>query len=153
METRMVNFDLKKGRRELLRRNSTKYLFFAWTLDRLVYYQIYYKAERINIGYIDKYIYDTGLLKKRKESEEDVNRWIQEMILMGLIRLEENIEIDQELLYILPKGIDAYKQQTYHVIAAQMMEANESRRLARWAVGVAVLSIIITIVLSFTTIR
>lgn len=148
METRMVNFDLKTGRKELMRRNALKYLFFAWTLDRLVQYQIYYKAERINIGYIDKSIYDTGLLKKCKESEEDVNRWLQEMILMGLVRLEDNHEIDQELLYILPKGIEAYKNQTYHVIAAQMMEADESRKMAKLAVVLAVLSIIITIVLS-----
>ena len=145
METRMVNFDLKDGRKELMRRNASKYLFFAWTLDRLVQYQIYYKAERINIGYIDKSIYDTGLLKKCKESEEDVNRWLQEMILMGLIRLEDNHEIDQELLYILPKGIEAYKNQTYHVIAAQMMEADESRKMAKLAVVLAVLSIAITL--------
>ena len=141
----MVNFDLKDGRKELMRRNASKYLFFAWTLDRLVQYQIYYKAERINIGYIDKSIYDTGLLKKCKESEEDVNRWLQEMILMGLIRLEDNHEIDQELLYILPKGIEAYKNQTYHVIAAQMMEADESRKMAKLAVVLAVLSIAITL--------
>ena len=148
METRMVNFDLKTCRKELMRRNASKYLFFAWTLDRLVQYKIYKNAERINIGYIDKCIYDTGLLKKCKESEEDVNRWLQEMILMGLIRLEDNHEIDQELLYILPKGIEAYKNQTYHVIAAQMMEAAESRKMAQWAVAIAVLSIIITLVLS-----
>lgn len=148
METRMVNFDLKSGRKELMRRDASKYLFFAWTLDRLVQYKAYKNAERINIEYIDKSIYDTGLLKKCKESEEDVNRWLQEMIFMGLVRLEDNHEIDQELLYILPKGIEAYKNQTYHVIAAQMMEADESRKMAKWAVVLAVLSIIITIVLS-----
>ena len=144
----MVNFDLKSGRKELMRRNASKYLFFAWTLDRLVQYKIYKNAERINIGYIDKSIYDTGLLKRGKESEEDVNRWLQEMILMGLIRLEDDHDIDQELIDILPKGVEAYKNQTYHVIAAQMMEADESRKMARMAVILAVLSIIITIVFS-----
>lgn len=150
MEQRMVNIELKTSKKTLLRQNATKYLFFAWTLDRLVQYQVYKKAERINIAYIDQSIYDTGLLKKCKKSKEDVNRWLQDMILMGLIRIEPNKVIDQELVYITDKGIEAYKQQTYHVIAAHLMEANASRKLAKWAVALAVLSIIITIVLSIT---
>lgn len=144
----MVNLELKTSRRNLLRQNATKYLFYAWSLDRLVQYQVYKKAERVNIAYIDKSIYDTGLLKRSKQSEEDVNRWIQDMILMGLIRVEPNKEIDQELVYITEKGIEAYKSQTYHVIAAHLMEANASRKLAKWAVVLAVLSIIITLVLA-----
>ncbi len=144
----MVNIELKTSRKTLLRQNATKYLFFAWTLDRLVQYQVHKKAERINIGYIDKSIYDTGLLKKCKKSKEDVNLWLQDMILMGLIRVEPNIEIDQELVYITEKGIEAYKNQTYHVIAAHLMEANASRNLSRWAVVLAVMSIVISIVLT-----
>ncbi len=150
METRMVNLELKTSRHTLLRQNASKYLFLAWTLDRLVQYQVYHKAERINVAYIDKSIYDTGLLRKCKKSKEDVNRWLQDMILMGLIKLEPNQQIDQELVYITEKGIDAYKSQTYHVIAAHLMEANASRKLAKWAVVLAVLSIVITIVLSIT---
>lgn len=148
METRTVNIELKTSRRKLLRQNASKYLFFAWTLDRLVQYHEYHNAERINIGYIDKSIYKTNLLKHSKESEENVNYWLQEMIWMGLIRLENNPVINQELLYITPKGVDAYKNQTYHTIAANLLEANENRKMAKWAVVVATLSIIITIVLS-----
>lgn len=146
METRKVNIELKTSRRKLLRQNASKYLFFAWTLDRLVQYYAYHHAERINIGYIDKSIYKTNLLKHSKESEENVNYWLQEMIFMGLIKLEVNHDIDQELLYITPKGVDAYKNQTFHIIAADLLEANENRRVARLAVIVAVVSIVISLI-------
>lgn len=151
MKRRTVNIELETSRGELLHRNANKYLFFAWTLDRLVQYLTYKKAERINIAYIDQSIYQTKLLKKNKKSKEDINRWLQEMILIGLIRLEHNKAIDQELLYITEKGIEEYKNQKYHVIAAQLLEANASRKMAKWAVIVAIISIIITIGLSIWT--
>ena len=102
MEQRTVNLELKTSRQKVLRQNASKYLFFAWTLDRLVQYLVYKNAERINVGYIDKSIYKSKLLKPCKESEENVNYWLQEMIFIGLIRLETNPTIRQELVYITP---------------------------------------------------
>lgn len=149
MEQRTVNLELKTSRRKVLRQNASKFLFIAWTLDRLVQYLMYNKAERINIGYIDKSIYKSRLLKHCKESEENVNYWIQEMIFIGLIRLETDPVINQELVYLTPKGADAYKSQTYHIIAANLLEASESRRMARWAVIIALVSVAISILLAF----
>jgi len=148
MKTRMVNIQLETSRKKMLRNNTSKFLFFAWTLDRLVQYQNYYGAERINIGYIDKSIYKTNLIKESEKPEDSVNCWLQEMILIGLIKIEVDRERNLELVYITPKGVEAYKSQTYHVISANLLEADETRKLSRIAVGIAILSIIITIVLA-----
>lgn len=132
----------------MLCNNTSKFLFFAWTLDRLVQYQTHYGAERINMGYIDKCFYKSNLIKESEKPEDSVNLWLQEMILIGLIKIEVDQERNLELVYITPKGVEAYKTQTYHVISANLLEAEETRKLSRIALGVAILSIIITIVLA-----
>ena len=145
MEQRMVNIQLKTSRKKLLRNNASKFLFFAWTLDRLVQYKAYQGAERINIGYIDSSIFRTNLIEETKESKEDVNYWLQEMIFIGLIKYEPDNVRDIELVHLTQKGLDAYKAQTYHIIAANLLEAQASRNLARWAIWLAAISVIITL--------
>lgn len=141
----MVKLQLETSRKKLLKNNASKFLFFAWALERLVQFRMYYGAERINIGYLEQSIYRTTLIKESKESEENVNIWLQEMIFMGLIILEENVKIDQELVYITEKGIEAYKAQTYQIIAADLLEAEESRRLSRWAMWLSFVAIVIAL--------
>ena len=143
MKQRMINLQLETSRKELLKDNASKFLFFAWALERLVQYYVYKEAERINIGYLDQSIYRTNLIKESKESEEKVSIWLQEMILIGLIRYETDEIRELELVYITEKGINAYKAQTYQMIAANLLEAEESRRLSRWAMWLAVIAIVV----------
>lgn len=145
MKQRMINLQLETSRKELLKDNASKFLFFAWALERLVQYYVYKEAERINIGYLDQSIYRTNLIKESKESEEKVSIWLQEMILIGLIRYETDEIRELELVYITEKGINAYKAQTYQMIAANLLEAEESRRLSRWAMWLAVIAIVVAI--------
>lgn len=58
---------------------------------------------------------------------------------------EYDPRIDQHLIYITEKGIEEYKKQTYHVLAANLLEAQESRRLSRIAIIIAVVSVIVAI--------
>ena len=102
-------------------------------------------AKRINEGYITKSIHKTELLKGFKEPDKLVDKWLADMEFIGLIRGEYDPRIDQHLIYITEKGIEEYKNQTYNVLAANLLEAQESRRLSRIAIIIAVVSVIVAI--------
>ncbi len=148
VKKRIVNLKLVTSRKRLLKDNASKFLFFAWALERLVHYLVYAKADKINIGYLDQSIYRTTLIKESKESEDNLNLWLQEMFFMGLIILEQDDRRDLELVRITEKGLEAYKAQTYQIIAANLLEAEESRKLSCWAMWLAVIAIIVAIVVA-----
>ncbi|MBQ9587654.1 MAG: hypothetical protein IJR26_07345 [Bacteroidales bacterium] len=138
-------YNIKTSRKELLKENASKYLFFAWTLNRLKEFLLCQDAKRINEGYITKSIHKTELLKGFKEPDKLVDKWLADMEFIGLIRGEYDPRIDQHLIYITEKGIEEYKNQTYNVLAANLLEAQESRRLSRIAIIIAVVSVIVAI--------
>ena len=138
-------YNIKTSRKELLKENASKYLFFAWTLNRLKEFLLCQDAKRINEGYITRSIHKTELLKGFKEPDKLVDKWLADMEFIGLIRGEYDPRIDQHLIYITEKGIEEYKNQTYHVLAANLLEAQESRRLSRIAIIIAVVSVIVAI--------
>ena len=82
-----------------------------------------------------------------KEPDKLVDKWLADMEFIGLIRSEHNLDIGQTLIYITEKGIEEYKKQTYHVLAANLLEAQESRRLSRIAIYIAVIAVIVAIVI------
>ncbi len=138
-------YNIKTSRKKLLKENASKYLFFAWTLNRLKEFLLCQDAKRVNEGYITKSIHKTELLKGFKEPDMLVDKWLADMEFIGLIRGEYDSRIDQYLIYITEKGIEEYKNQTYHVLAANLLEAQESRRLSRIAIIIAVVSVIVAI--------
>lgn len=138
-------YNIKTSRKELRTENASKYLFFAWTLNRLKEFLLCHDAVRINEGYITKSIHKTELLKGIKEPDNLVNKWLIDMEFIGLIKVVFNPNIKQTLIYITEKGIEEYKKQTYHVLAANLLEAQESRRLSRIAIIIAVVSVIVAI--------
>ena len=138
-------YNIRTSRKALLEENASKYLFFAWTLNRLKEFLLCKDATRINEGYITKSIHKTELLKGLKEASEKVDRWLVDMEFIGLIKIEFNPQTKQTLISITEKGIEEYKNQTYHVLAANLLEAQESRRLSKIAVTIAVISIIVSI--------
>ena len=138
-------YDIKTSRKEIIEENASKYLFFAWTLNRLKEFFICEDAVRVNEGYIRKSIHKTELLKGIKESERLVDKWLVDMEIIGLIRVEFEPNIQQTLIYITEKGIEEYKKQTYHVLAANLLEAQESRRLSKLAIIIAIISVCVAI--------
>ena len=68
------------------------------------------------------------------------------MEFIGLIRIEFNPQIRQTLIYITEKGLEEYKKQTYHILAANLLEAEESRRLSRRTLYLAIVSVVIAVV-------
>ena len=144
-------YNIKTSRKELLEENASKYLFFAWTLNRLKEFLLCDDAKRINEGYITKSIHKTELLKGHKEPGKLVDKWLADMEFIGLIRGEYDPRIDQKLIYITEKGIEEYKNQTYHVLAANLLEIQESRRLSKIAIIIAVVSVFVAIVVGVIT--
>lgn len=144
-------YNIKTSRKKLLEENASKYLFFAWTLNRLKEFLLCEDAVRINEAYITKSIHKTELLKEIKEPERLVEKWLVDMEFIGLIKVEPDPRIGQVLIYITEKGLEAYKEQTYHVLAANLLEAQESRRLSRIAIYIAVAAIVVAIVTGILT--
>ena len=139
-------YNIKTSRKELLEENASKYLFFAWTLNRLKEFLLCHDAKRINEGYITKSIYKTTLLEGVKEPDKLIEKWLVDMKFIGLIRLKYDPTIKQTLIYLTEKGLEEYKNQTYHALAANLLEAQESRRLSKTAILIAIISILIAIV-------
>ena len=146
-----IYYNIKTSRKKLLAENATKYLFFAWTLNRLKEFLMCQDAVRVNEGYITKSIHKTELLKGFKEPDKLVDKWLVDMEFIGLIRVEHDLSIGQTLIYITDKGLEEYKKQTYHVLAANLLEAQESRRLSRIAIYIAVTAIVVAIVIGILT--
>lgn len=138
-------YDIKTSRKEIIEENASKYLFFAWTLNRLKEFFICANTKRINEGYIRKSIHKTELLKGIKEPEKLVDKWLVDMELIGLIKVEHIPEIGQTVIYLTEKGMEGYKNQTYHVLAANLLEAQESRRLSKIAIIIAIISVFVAI--------
>lgn len=138
-------YNIKTSRKKLLEENASKYLFFAWTLNRLKEFLLCQDAKRVNEWYITHSIHKTELLKGFKEPDRLVDKWLADMEFIGLIRGVYDPQIKQFLIYITEKGIEEYKNQTYHVLAANLLEAQESRRLSRIAIIIAVVSVIVAI--------
>ena len=138
-------YKLETSRKSIIEENASKYLFFAWTLNRLKEFLLCHDAIRINDGYITKSIYQTTLLKGLKESDKLVEKWLLDMELIGLIKIEYDTTIKQTLIYLTEKGLEEYKNQTYHVLAANLLESQESRRLSKIAIVIAIVSILVAI--------
>ena len=138
-------YKIETSRKCIIEENASKYLFFAWTLNRLKEFLLCHDAIRVNEGYITKSIYKTTLLKELKESDKLIEKWLLDMKLIGLIKIEHDPAIKQTLIYLTEKGLDEYKNQTYHVLAANLLEAQESRRLSKIAIIIAIVSILVAI--------
>ena len=140
-----ITYDIKTSRKRIIEENASKYLFFAWTLNRLKEFLLCQDAIRINEGYITKSIHKTELLKGIKESNKLIDKWLVDMEFIGLIKIEHITNIGQTVIYLTEKGLEEYKNQTYHVLAANLLEAQESRRLSKIAIIIAIISIFVAI--------
>lgn len=145
MSKPFIYYNIKTSRKRVIEENASKYLFFAWTLNRLKEFLVCEDAVRINEYYITKSIHKTELLKGIKDPDKLVDKWLVDMEFIGLIKIVFDPKIRQTLIYITEKGLEEYKNQTYHVLAANLLEAQESRRLSKTAIFIAIVSVLVAI--------
>ena len=74
-----------------------------------------------------------------------MDKWLVDMEFIGLIKNEYLPDIGQTVIYLTEKGMEEYKKQTYHVLAANLLEAQESRRLSKIAIIIAIVSVFVAI--------
>ena len=125
MSKPFIYYNIKTSRKRVIEENASKYLFFAWTLNRLKEFLVCEDAVRINEYYITKSIHKTELLKGIKDPDKLVDKWLVDMEFIGLIKIVFDPKIRQTLIYIT--------------------EAQESRRLSKTAIFIAIVSVLVAI--------
>lgn len=78
-------------------------------------------------------------------SEEQINLWISELSWLNLIvRISERTV--NSVIQLTGKGLEVYQNQTFQKMAADLSEARASKNLAKIAIFIAILSMILTII-------
>lgn len=76
-------------------------------------------------------------------NDPQINEWISELSWMGYItRVSERT--NNSVFKLTEEGYAAYKSQNLQSIAANLMAARESRHLSKVAIAIAIISILIT---------
>jgi hypothetical protein len=110
-------------------------------LDQLCFSNSLVRIIEIPRTKIENFIFSS--IKRNKDNEAIVNTTI------GTMLMSELISEDNGSLKLTPSGLDAYTKQTYHLEAANLAEAEASRHLAKVAVIISIVTMVITIVSSF----
>lgn len=125
----------------LLKHNLIRCNIYCMILDQLCFSNSLEKIIEIPRVKIENFIFTS--IKRNKENKAIVNTVIGVMLMSGLI------SEDNGSLKLTQLGIDTYAKQTYHLEAANLAEAEASRHLARVAVIISIVTMVITIVSSF----
>lgn len=72
--------------------------------------------------------------------------WLQDLVLMGLI--ETQTDNGNLAMRITKDGLKAYSEQRFNSISASLYEAKQSRRLSCLAIGLSILSLVISLVVA-----
>lgn len=140
-------YNIKTSRKEFCKDHTSKYIFFAWSLRRLVEFWVCKDAQCINSGYLTESIQKTDLLKGCDVPKEKVDAWLSEMALLGLIVIGQSPDPQHPFnVRLTEKGVEAYKNQTYQLAATTLINAERSEKLACTAIWVARIGIVLTLV-------
>ena len=131
-----------KNGRKLTKFNLVRYTTICLVLD----YFCIMNSQKIDMEVALSKLVDFVLLKSSFKDTNNNRVWIETAIgnmqMMGLL-----IETEAGLLKITDFGLSAYNSQLYHQTAASLYEAKESRRLAKYAIYIALTGIILTVFL------
>ena len=94
------------------------------------------------IDYLQDLVFKKSSFEDTEENSTMVQTTIVNMKMMGLLYAHT-----QDTLAITNQGKQAYIDQTYHLATANLYQANASRRLSMIAIGVAIASILLTLIL------
>ena len=133
---------------------EAKYLIFATVLDMLAHILV---EEQIGLQQShtlttyeirDRLRNDKHLSKVIKPyADKQINEWISELSWMGLIqRVSERTE--NSVISLTKEGLVAYQNQSLHQVAASLLEARESRHLSKVAIVIAIISILVTAIVT-----
>lgn len=119
--------NLKESRRW----NLEKYHMYSMILELLVYVKGDLKEEWVNIDDIERMFLKQGFPRKGKKLEAKINAALAQLIWMG------NITGDKHSVRLTDDGVKAYKEQRFHAIAADLYNAENTKRLSIIAIVIA----------------
>ena len=133
---------------------EAKYLIFATVLDMLAHILVeeqmgLQQSHTLTTYEIrDRLRNDKQLSKVIKPyADKQINEWISELSWMGLIqRVSERTE--NSVISLTKEGLVAYQNQSLHQVAASLLEARESRHLSKVAIVIAIISILVTAIVT-----
>ena len=133
---------------------EAKYLIFATVLDMLAHILVEEQMGLHNSHTLTTYEIRDKLHNDKQLSAiikpypvEQINEWISELSWMGLIqRVSERTE--NSVISLTKEGLVAYQNQSLHQVAASLLEARESRHLSKVAIVIAIISILVTAIVT-----
>lgn len=125
---------------------EAKYVIFATVIDMLAHKTVGMimgeeKAYTMTFNEIREGLFKNELVSNLLEPYEDyqINQWISELSWLSIItRVSERK--NNSVIQLTGEGLNAYKSQVFHSIAANLLEARESRRMSKVAIIIAIIS-------------
>lgn len=139
MDSRAIYVGQYKKGTKFIGFNITRYTTICLILDYYCYMNVSVGDVINSRGWFIQYVLNQSEIKDTDTNRTIINTVITNMVMIGLL-CENNGE-----LYITDKGKQAYIDQTYHMEAASLYEAKESRRLALIAIVISVVSILFAV--------
>jgi hypothetical protein len=133
--------ELRENERNMLSDNCMKYFVFTTVLDFLVMNKFLGGLEKISYNDIQNWLNRKSTLEFQNTYCYMIDLWFHEMIWMDLISFNDKTQMMQ----LTDNGYTAYKSHQYHFAYASLLEATNSRNLAKRALWVSVTAVVITV--------
>lgn len=133
-------FGQYRSNKAFLANNKIKYTTICCVLDYFCTIEGVTCPASISRQKLEDLIFQKTTIKDKLRNRQQVDSTIISMVIMGLIQRDTATD----MIYLGDEGRKAYINQTYHIVAADLYEAAESRRVANWALIIAVISLVAT---------
>ena len=126
----------------LVEYNIIRYTTFCLVLDYYCYVNSLSGNAIKSRDWLIGYVLKQSEIRDTRKKRVIIDTAISNMVMIGLL-CENNGQ-----LFITDMGKQAYMDQKYHMTAASLYEAKETRRLSRRAIVISVISIIVAIIVA-----
>lgn len=131
-----------KNESTLIKFNMVRYTTICIVLDYFCYMNSVSEDVVKTLDFLVDAVFKKSSIKDTEENRTMIQTTILNMKMIGLL-----FEPETDYLAITDQGKMAYISQSYHLAAANLYQANASRRLSKIAIWVAVAGIVLTFLL------
>lgn len=131
-----------KNEKTLIKFNLVRYTTICIVLDYYCFMNSVDSDIACSIDHLQELVFNKSSFDDTEENRTMVQTTIVNMKMMGLL-----FEPRPDYIAITDQGKVAYINQTFHLAAANLYQANASRKLSIIAIGVAIAGIILTLFL------
>lgn len=129
-----------KNEKTLTKFNMVRYTTMCIVLDYYCFINSVESDVACTLDHLIGLVFNKSYFDDTEENQTMVQTTIINLKMIGLLYAHT-----QDTLAITNQGKRAYVDQTYHLAAANLYQANASRRLSMIAIGVAVTSILLSL--------